>query len=99
MKLRKTPTTLTVHSCNIPSHSERDPMTKQTKRSAPAREMRSFKLTANSIEVRANTDGSKSVSGIAAPFNAQSVDLGGFIEVIAPGAFTRTLKESPDVLC
>ena len=74
-------------------------MKSKIKRTAPARETRSFKLSAQSIEVRANADGSKTVSGIAAPFNSQSVDLGQFFEVIAPGAFTRTLKENPDVLC
>jgi uncharacterized protein len=31
-------------------------------------------------------------------FNSPSVDLGGFTEVCAPGMFTRTLRESPDVL-
>lgn len=36
--------------------------------------------------------------GYAAVFNSRSHDLGGFQEIIAPGAFTRTLKENPDVL-
>src|SRR5271168_2109540 len=74
-------------------------MKNNNKRTAPARETRSFKLSAQSIEVRANADGTKTVSGIAAPFNSQSVDLDGFVEIISPGAFTRTLRENPDVLC
>jgi HK97 family phage prohead protease len=35
--------------------------------------------------------------GYAAVFGRPSHDLGGFIEIIEPGAFTRTLRESPDV--
>lgn len=50
------------------------------------------------IEIRSE-DGKPSVlSGYAALFNSRSVDLGGFIEVIRPGAFTRTLKDNPEVL-
>lgn len=32
-------------------------------------------------------------SGIAAPFNSESVNLGGFVEVLRPGAFRRALRE------
>jgi HK97 family phage prohead protease len=50
------------------------------------------------IEVRTNADGSRTVKGIAAPFGKQSVNLGGFVEIISSTAFDRTLKENPDVL-
>jgi len=65
---------------------------------ASKQETRSFKLSSQPIEVRTAADGSRSITGIAAPFNKPSVDMG-FREFIAPGAFTRTLKENPDVLC
>lgn len=71
---------------------------KATHAPIPRREVRSFKLSAQPIEVRTNADGSRSIAGIAAPFNTKSVDLGGFKEIIAPGAFKRTLVENPDVL-
>ena len=52
-------------------------------------------------DVRVSTaeDGSHSVSGYAIVFNSPSVDLGGFTEIVAPGALARTLLENPDVLC
>src|SRR5258705_9821989 len=51
-------------------------------------------------EIRMSTgaDGSQILTGYAVRFNSPSVDLGGFTEVCAPGMFTRTLRESPDVL-
>jgi HK97 family phage prohead protease len=48
-------------------------------------------------EIRASED-SKLLVGYAASFNSLSHDLGGFREIIKPGAFDRTLKENPDVL-
>lgn len=48
------------------------------------------------LEVRAAED-SRVLRGYAAVFNSESVDFGWFKEQIAPGAFTRTLKEQPDV--
>lgn len=48
------------------------------------------------IEFRA-TAGNR-LEGYAALFNSSSADLGGFTEIIRPGAFTRALAASPDVL-
>lgn len=56
---------------------------------------------ANDYELRFNADlshDSGRLVGYAAVFNSLSHDLGGFREQIAPGAFTRTLKENKDVL-
>jgi HK97 family phage prohead protease len=50
------------------------------------------------VEVRMAADG-KSIEGYASVFNSLSHDLGGFREQIKPGAFTRALSESPDILC
>ncbi len=61
---------------------------------AAVKEVRSF---GGEIRVVATEKG-KTLTGYAAVFNQASVDLGGWTEVIAPGAFTRTLKENPDVL-
>ena len=47
------------------------------------------------IELR--SDG-KRLIGYAAVFNLPSLDLGGFQEVVAPGAFTRSLSANPDVV-
>jgi len=49
-----------------------------------------------STDIRASDNGR--LTGYAAVFNSRSVDLGGFVEVIRPGAFARSLREFPDVL-
>jgi uncharacterized protein len=40
-----------------------------------------------------------SIEGMAARFGVCSHDLGGFVERISPGAFTRSLQSDRDVLC
>lgn len=61
------------------------------------KEIRSF-VNAGLLEARASKDGSKKLAGYALVFNSASQDLGGFIEILAPGCLTRTLRENPDVL-
>jgi len=57
-------------------------------------ERRTF--TVKNIEAREVEDGKMRLSGYAAVFNSASVPLP-FKEVIAPGAFRKTLSETPDV--
>lgn len=54
------------------------------------------------VEFRSASDGGGSVGtlvGYAAKFNTMSQDLGGFVETIAPGAFTKTLNENVRAMC
>lgn len=48
------------------------------------------------IETRADGEG-RMLTGEAVPYNSLSGDLGGFREQFSPGAFSRTLQDSPDV--
>ena len=57
-------------------------------------ERRTF--TVRDIEARKADDGTMRMAGYAAVFNEASVPLP-FIEKIAPGAFRKTLSETPDV--
>jgi HK97 family phage prohead protease len=59
-------------------------------------EQRNIKAT--EIRVGIGADGSKNLTGYAVRFNSPSVDLGGFTEICSPGMFTRTLRDSPEVL-
>lgn len=62
-----------------------------------SKEIRCF---TQNIGVETRDDGTSSLSGYAAVFNSDSVEMGWvntFKESIAPGAFTRTLRENPDV--
>lgn len=60
------------------------------------KEKRIFEIT--KLEVRAAGDNMPSrIEGYAAVFNARSHNLGGFVEEIAPGAFSNTLARQPDV--
>ncbi len=56
---------------------------------------REFRVTCGG-ELRASAD-KKKIEGYAALFNSDSIDLGGFIETIRPGAFARALRERQDV--
>ena len=57
------------------------------------------RAVASAVEVRASSDGKKKkMMGYAAKFNSVSEDLGGFREVLRPGAFDRAIRENQDVL-
>lgn len=50
------------------------------------------------IELRQEGDvGETFLEGYAAVFNSPSLDMGGFTEVVKPGAFDATLADGPDV--
>jgi HK97 family phage prohead protease len=70
--------------------AEEDSRSKMTKKI----ERRTF--TIKNVEARQAEDGTMRLSGYAAVFNDDSVPLP-FIERIAPGAFRKTLTETPDV--
>ena len=55
------------------------------------REIRTVPAT---LEIRADADKPPVVAGIAAPFDSESRNLGGFTEKIQRGAFKRSLEES-----
>jgi uncharacterized protein len=50
-------------------------------------------------ELRAAEGDEMALVGYAARFNSESKDLGGYKETIAPGAFSRALKEGGEVKC
>lgn len=59
---------------------------------------RRFFLTQD-IEIETREDGTPTrIAGYAAVFNSLSQDLGGFVEVIRPGAFARSIREGVDVV-
>ena len=54
--------------------------------------------TPSKVELR-EADGRPVLEGYAALYDSLSVNLGGFVERIAPGAFDAALESDPDVLC
>jgi uncharacterized protein len=61
------------------------------------REIR-LRSTPQRFEIRANADGSRTISGYAATFGDLSQDLGGFVERIQAGAFSKSIRDN-DVRC
>jgi len=49
------------------------------------------------FEMRAEGDDGMTFTGYASVFNSPSEDLGGFVEYVAPGAFSRSLKSRSEV--
>jgi uncharacterized protein len=56
-------------------------------------------IPAHELRVQTSPTGSKVLEGRAIVYNSKSQDLGGFIEVVAPGSVTASLRDNPDVLC
>jgi HK97 family phage prohead protease len=55
-------------------------------------------LQTNELRVTKATDGSRTLNGLV-PYNSLSADLGGWNEIIAPGAFAGAFNSKADVLC
>jgi len=54
---------------------------------------RHVEISVADIQVETRADGTRLIRGLAAPFNSESQDMG-FVETIAPGAFTAAIKRS-----
>lgn len=50
-----------------------------------------------SMVVKEDANGRTVIRGMAAVFNSRSQDLGGFVEVLEPGAFDEVMRQNPDV--
>lgn len=64
---------------------------------AKKRKIQKRAFTLQNLEVRMDGEGedkNRTLKGYAAVFDSPSQDLGGFVEVIRKGAFTKTLSES-----
>lgn len=60
-------------------------------------ETRLVDLSAAELRVEENASGGRTLHGYASVFNSPSKDLGGFVEIIKPGAFRETLKSGVDL--
>jgi HK97 family phage prohead protease len=60
---------------------------------------RERRLVSTEFRMVGEGNGPTKLAGYAAVFNSDSEDLGGFIETIMPGAFSRSLATGPDVVC
>lgn len=56
-----------------------------------------FRGSVGGLAVEHRDDSGDLISGYAAVYNSDSLDLGFFTEVIRPGAFTRAVREGQDV--
>ena len=55
-------------------------------------------MPSNELRVQPNADGSKTLIGYGIVYNSPSCDLGGFTEIVSPGAVTESLRQSPNLL-
>ena len=62
------------------------------------REVERRYVESSGLELRAEAGKKKKLMGYAAMYGVRSVDLGGFVEEIAPGAFDEALAAGADVL-
>ncbi len=69
---------------------------KMSQNPQPPPEIRHVSLYQQPHELRADEAG-KIIAGYAATFNAISVDLGGFREIIAPSAFADSIRSGKDI--
>lgn len=60
-------------------------------------ETRLVEVSAAELRVEENAGGGRTLHGYASVFNSPSKDLGGFTEIIKPGAFRNTLKSGVDL--
>lgn len=58
-----------------------------------------IRYTTGTVALRAADSGLGKLGGYALKFNRLSQNLGGFVERVAPGALTKTLRDGGDVLC
>jgi len=54
-------------------------------------------LPIEELEIRTEDEGGLKISGYAALYNRKSDNLGGFVEILRPGAFRKALESEPDV--
>lgn len=57
-----------------------------------------IRTAANAVELRAADSGLGTLTGYAAVFNRHSQNLGGFVEQVDPGAFTKSLADGVHVM-
>lgn len=57
-----------------------------------------IRTAAHAVELRAKGDGLGTLTGYAAVFNRHSQNLGGFVEQVDPGAFTKSLADDVPVM-
>lgn len=60
-------------------------------------EQKEYRGSVGSLTVEVRAESSPIITGYAAVYDSDSVDLGFFTEVIRPGAFTRAIAEKQDV--